>query len=128
MLVGVFIFLVALIVGSFLIRNQMSKSLYSESIKSAEKYLESNDYELAVLEYQKAIELCPENESGYIGLAEVYLKNGKSSSAKILLKRGLAHTGSSRIQYMINGIEDGSLLADAGETEMKKETDRKSVV
>lgn len=122
MLVGVFIFLVALIVGSFLIRNQMSKSLYSESIKSAEKYLESNDYELAVLEYQKAIELCPENESGYIGLAEVYLKNGKSSSAKILLKRGLAHTGSSRIQYMINGIEDGSLLADAGETEMKKET------
>ena len=52
----------------------------------------------------------------------MYLKRGESSAAKVLLQRGYMHTNSSKIQYMLSGIKDGSLLAEFDDSETKKET------
>ena len=63
-------------------RMQAGASAYNESIKTAEKYADSGEYELAVLTYENAIKDRPKEEEGYLGLADVYLKRGESSAAK----------------------------------------------
>lgn len=68
----------------------------------------------------------PEKETGYVGLANTYLEQGDTSSAKIILKKGYLVTNSSKIQYMLNGIEDGSLLVNNLKETPKKETLQKS--
>lgn len=100
------------IIGIVMFRMQAGASAYNESIKTAEKYADSGEYELAVLTYENAIKDRPKEEEGYLGLADVYLKRGESSAAKVLLQRGYMHTNSSKIQYMLSGIKDGSLLAE----------------
>lgn len=93
-----------------LIRGQLNKSTYRESIQTAEKQVMAGNYEQAVVEYKNAIEAMPEEEDGYIGLADVYLDMGETSSAKITLQKGYLVTESPKIQYMLDGIADGSLL------------------
>ena len=110
------------IIRIVMFRMQAGASAYNESIKTAEKYADSGEYELAVLTYENAIKDRPKEEEGYLGLADVYLKRGESSAAKVLLQRGYMHTNSSKIQYMLSGIKDGSLLAEFDDSEIKKET------
>lgn len=110
------------IIGIVMFRMQAGASAYNESIKTAEKYADSGEYELAVLTYENAIKDRPKEEEGYLGLADVYLKRGESSAAKVLLQRGYMHTNSSKIHYMLSGIKDGSLLAEFDDSETKKET------
>ena len=68
-------------------RMQAGASAYNESIKTAEKYADSGEYELAVLTYENAIKDRPKEEEGYLGLADVYLKRGESSAAKFASAR-----------------------------------------
>lgn len=64
------------IIGIVMFRMQAGASAYNESIKTAEKYADSGEYELAVLTYENAIKDRPKEEEGYLGLADVYLKRG----------------------------------------------------
>ena len=100
------------IILGVVMKKQSNKKTYTASIKTAEKYLEAGDYTQAVVAYKTAIEKMPEKETGYVGLANTYLEQGDTSSAKIILKKGYLVTNSSKIQYMLNGIEDGSLLVN----------------
>lgn len=105
-----------------LIRGQLNQSSYKESIQTAEKYVESENYEKAIVAYQNAIEAMPEEEDGYLGLADVYLTQGETSAAKVTLKKGYIVTTSPKIQYMLDGIEDGSLLVKTPGEESEKQT------
>lgn len=116
------IFLAAAIVGVVVIRVQMNRQSYSEAIKSAEKSVESELYNLAEAQYKEAIEKMPKEEAGYLGLADLYLLQGETSAAKILLNRGYRHTGSAKIRYMLQGIEDGSLVQNPTEEDAEKRT------
>ena len=114
------------IILGVVMKKQSNKKTYTASIKTAEKYLEAGDYTQAVVAYKTAIEKMPEKETGYVGLANTYLEQGDTSSAKIILKKGYLVTNSSKIQYMLNGIEDGSLLVNNLKETPKKETLQKS--
>ena len=105
-----------------LIRGQLNQSSYKESIQTAEKYVESENYEKAIVAYQNAIEAMPEEEDGYLGLADVYLTQGETSAAKVTLKKGYIVTTSPKIQHMLDGIEDGSLLVKTPGEESEKQT------
>lgn len=70
------------IIGIVMFRMQAGASAYNESIKTAEKYADSGEYELAVLTYENAIKDRPKEEEGYLGLADVYLKRGKAPLQK----------------------------------------------
>ena len=109
------------IILGVVMKKQSNKKTYTASIKTAEKYLEAGDYTQAVVAYKTAIEKMPEKETGYVGLANTYLEQGDTSSAKIILKKGYLVTNSSKIQYMLNGIEDGSLLVNNLKETPKKE-------
>lgn len=65
------------------------------------KYLDSGDYNNAVLCYQKAIHGSPEQAEGYIALAKVYLAQNKVSLARSALELGYEKTGSELIRSML---------------------------
>ena len=112
----------AAVAGFFLVRSLLNRNTYQESISTAEKYVESGKLEQAVVAYQNAIEAQPDDDEGYLGLADVYLQQEEVSSAKVVLKKGYLRTESVKIQYMLDGIEDGSLLTSGTDDDMKQTT------
>ena len=82
----------AAVAGFFLVRSLLNRNTYQESISTAEKYVESGNLEQAVVAYQNAIEAQPDDDEGYLGLADVYLQQEEVSSAKVVLKKGYLRT------------------------------------
>lgn len=117
--------LAVLIVGIVLIRSGLNQQTYKESMRMAEKYVMAEQYEDAVVEYENAIEAAPKEEEGYLGLADVYLKQEKVSSARVTLEKGYTYTKAVAILEMLNGINDGSLLVNRFDQEQVKETQEK---
>lgn len=124
-LIGILGLIIIGLLGGILIVQQINQKSYSQSIEKADKYVEAGNYALAVVEYKNAIEKMPKEEEGYISLANTYLKQGNNSVAKITLKKGYLATYSSKIQYMIAGIEDGSILVKFNEA--NNENSKKTV-
>lgn len=121
--VGALLLVIAAAAGILAVSHMMSRQSYSESIKTAEKYVQEGNYEQAVVSYQNAIEEMPEEEDGYMGLADVYLQQDETSSAKVILKKGYLITDSPKIRYMLDGIEDGTYQVRLiGDPQPEKET------
>lgn len=53
------------------------------SLEAAEKYLQQNNFDAAVAEYEALIDKDPDNTDAYIGLAETYAEMAKSGKADI---------------------------------------------
>lgn len=124
-LVGILIILIVGIAGFLMIQGQVNAKNYRTIIQSAKKYTAGGNYEDAIVAYENAIEVIPDNDEAYIGLADLYLEQGRTSEAKITLKTGYIRTDSAKIQYMLSGIEDGSLLVNiiGHEEEEKKKAE-----
>lgn len=112
----------AVVAGILLIRRGLSQETYKEEIAAAEKYAAAAQYEDAIVAYENAIEAVPEEEEAYLGLADVYLNQGKVSQAKATLERGYTYSKAPTILDMLNGINDGSLLVYRFDQEQDKET------
>lgn len=121
--VGALLLVIAAAAGILAVSHMMSRQSYSESIKTAEKYVQEGNFEQAIVSYQNAIEEMPEEEDGYMGLADVYLQQDETSSAKVILKKGYLITDSPKIRYMLDGIEDGTYQVRLiGDPKPEKET------
>ena len=112
----------AVVVGILLIRRGLNQETYKEEIATAEKYVAAAQYEDAIVAYENAIEAVPEEEEAYLGLADVYLNQGKVSQAKATLERGYTYSKAPMILDMLNGINDGSLLVNRFGEDQDKET------
>ena len=75
---------------------------YTRKVREAENLVEEGDYENAVLAYQEAIEKDPDNVEAYLGLANLYEKNGEISLAVAILEQGYARTHSAQIKVLLN--------------------------
>jgi len=69
----------------------------TELLDFGEKYLLEMDYEQAIVQFTKVIEIEPMNARGYTGAAEVYLAVGQVDMAKNILEQGLALLGDDEI-------------------------------
>lgn len=74
---------------------------YSAQLTRGQKFLDSSDYENAVLCYQRAVNAEPDQAEGYIGLAQAYMGLEKMTLAEKVLNTGLEKTGSARMQWML---------------------------
>ena len=108
--------------GILLIRKGLNQETYREAISTAEKYVAAAQYEDAIVGYENAIEVVPEEEEAYLGLADVYLNQGKISQAKATLERGYTYSKAPSILDMLNGINDGTLLVNRFNQDQDKET------
>ena len=70
----------------------------TRGIELAERYLNEQNYEQAIIEFQKVLEIEPMNVDAYLGLANVYEEMGDVDKAAEILQDGLEKTGDERIQ------------------------------
>ena len=67
-------------------------------IQIAERFLSEQNYEQAIIEFEKILEIEPMNVEAYLGLAEAYIGLDDIDKAIDILKKGLELTGDSRIK------------------------------
>jgi len=88
-----------------------------ELLDLGEKYLLELNYEQALMQFQRVIELEPMNPRGYLGAAEAYVGLGRPTRAITILEDGLrAIPGNARLQEMLDELTEpeGSAGANAG--------------
>ena len=102
-----------MILGTLLVLSGCSKLekplSATELLDLGEKYLLELDYEQALVQFLKVIEIDPMNPRGYTGAAEAYVGLGDTDSAIAILRRGLDATGDADIAARLE-----AMLADAG--------------
>jgi len=90
----------------------------TEMLSTAQKYLVEMDYERAIAEFNKVIELDPMNADAYLGLAEAYEKSGDIDKAVETLEKGFELTGDERLQARIALLKgENTDNAEVSETE-----------
>lgn len=72
----------------------VQKSDWQEHLDLGQKYLLDGDYEQAIIEFNKVIEIEPKNVDAYLGLAEAYVAAGDYDSAKMAIQKGIENCGS----------------------------------
>ena len=90
----------------------------TEMLSTAQKYLVEMEYERAIAEFNKVIELDPMNADAYLGLAEAYEKSGDIDKAIETLENCFELTGDERLQArlaLLNG--ENADNAEVSETE-----------
>lgn len=76
----------------------------SSIMSTAQKYLIENQYEQAIAEFNKVIEIEPKNVDAYLGLAEVYVGMGDADKAIEILEKGYEITGDERLKEMLDRL------------------------
>lgn len=76
----------------------------SRYMGAAERYLSEMNYEQAVIEFQRVLEIESMNVDAYLGLADAYLAMGDTDKALECLNKGYEQTGDARIQAKIDEL------------------------
>ena len=77
----------------------------SENILSvAQRYLNEKNYEQAIIEYKRVLELDPTSIDAYLGLAQAYIAIGDIDSAIEILQKGVEVTGDGEIQRKLDEL------------------------
>jgi len=74
----------------------------TELLDLGEKYLLELNYEQALVQFTKVIEIEPMNPRGYTGAAEVYAALGQHEEVKKILQQGYEATGSAEIEDLLS--------------------------
>ncbi|MCL2108684.1 MAG: tetratricopeptide repeat protein [Oscillospiraceae bacterium] len=92
--------LLLIIIGAILVAGG-SKPLCSFALHGlGDMYLLELNYEQAHEQFEKIIEIDPENPNGYIGLAKVYIGMGNNNEAFNILEQGNNKVSSAEIRRM----------------------------
>ncbi len=86
------------------VNSHSASSGVAGSLQLAERYLNEQNYEQAVIEYQKVLEIEPMNVDAYLGIAEAYLGMGDTEKALEWLNKGLEQTGDARLSSKIEAL------------------------
>ncbi len=110
---------VATIVGAIVLSSSNSKNTPAELLSLGEKYLAELDYEQALVQFLRVIEIEPMNERAYLGAAEAYIGLGQTNEAIAILERGLvALPDSATVKAMLERL----LVLMESETEDSSQT------
>ncbi|HEY8500567.1 MAG TPA: leucine-rich repeat domain-containing protein [Clostridia bacterium] len=99
---------IAVIAGAVIYLTQgRAKPAYAvaEMLDLGEKYLFDLNYEEAILQFTKIIEIEPMNVRAYLGGADAYLHLGRQQEAVDLLKAGVEATGNANLAHALEGVE-----------------------
>lgn len=78
----------------------------SRYMGAAERYLLDMNYEQAIIEFDRILEIDPMNVEAYLGKAQAYLALGDTESALEWLEKGFEMTGDKRLQDKIDEINN----------------------
>ena len=77
------------------------------SLQLADRYLSEQNYEQAIIEFEKVLEIEPMNVDAYLGLAEAYMALGETDRAIKILEEGIEKTGSDKLRDKLEEIKEG---------------------
>ena len=80
------------------VNSHSATSGISDKLQLAERYLNEQNYEQAIIEYQKVLEIEPMNVAAYLGLADAYIGKGEPDKAISALRDGLEQTKDDKIK------------------------------
>ena len=96
---------IAVIIAAVFINFSLKESVDVASLMStAQKYLVEQNYEQAIAEFGKVIDLDPMNADAYLGLADAYIGMGDTASAIEWLQKGYELTGDERLKKMLDSL------------------------
>lgn len=101
---GIAVVLIALIAGISIYN--MPANRLSRELDLGQRYLEEQNYEQAIVEFDKAIEINPMSVEAYLGKAAAYEGLGDYENALLTLEQGYEKTGDGRILSAIQEIKD----------------------
>ena len=85
----------------------------SRYMGAAERYLGEMNYEQAIIEFERLLEIDPMNEDAIIGLADAYASMGNSEKAIKVINDGYELTGSRRIEGRLNKLQEPTTSSSA---------------
>lgn len=100
---------------------------FTGQMTKAEEYMDKSKYEDAIGYYKAALDVDPEEEEVYLGLAEAYMELGKEKEALKILRTGYEITDSDDIKeyfeelFPDESIEDSDNGSDGEDSEEKLE-------
>ncbi len=86
------------------VNSHSASSGITDKLQLAERYLNEQNYEQAVIEFQKVLEIEPMNVDAYLGIADAYMGMGDTDKALEWLNKGLEQTGDARVQARIDAL------------------------
>ncbi len=106
-LIALMIVLCAVIIGAVLtiilvVAGSKNSEAVREQISLGEKYMSDEDYDEAIIAFEKAIEIDPNNVDAYKKLAEAYKAVGNDTEAVRALRRGYERTGNGELKAMMD--------------------------
>lgn len=120
----VFVTVFALALG--LVACAAQKAEWQSHLDLGQKYLLDGNYEQAIVEFNRVIEIDPKNVEAYIGLADAYAALGDYESAIEALERGIAETDSDELRAKLEEIralaEAAASAGDEGQGETETGT------
>lgn len=84
--------------------SSMPANRVSRYMGAAERYLSEMNYEQAIIEFQKIIEIETMNVEAYLGLADAYIGLGDIDNAIEILREGLEKTGDEHIKSKLDEL------------------------
>ena len=93
--------------------SNMPANRVSRYMGAAERYLSEMNYEQAVIEFQRILEIEPMNVDAYLGLADAYLGLGDTEKALEILHEGLEQTGDDRIKIKLDDLTKNPEMSSA---------------
>ena len=123
-IIPVVIAVIAIIVAALCIDfTPQEKADVSSLMSTAQKHLIENQYEQAIAEFNKVIEIEPMNVDAYWGLAEAYVGIGDTDKAIEVLEKGYEITGDDRLKEMLDRLllpvpEETTVTTTAAETDV----------
>lgn len=86
---------------------------YRKKIETANKYIDDENWEDAIVAYLEAIEIDDKDENAYLALAQIYVYQNQMDEAKAILEQGIKATGSKKLQdYYDRFFSDTSNSSD----------------
>lgn len=110
---GIFILpLILAVLGVWLLLSGNGSRKYEEMISEGDKYFAAMDYSSAIISYQSAIELDPEQETGYASLANVYIVQNQYSLARDTLLQGIQYTNALDLLTLLDEVFRNMKMAE----------------
>lgn len=91
-------------------------------VSTAQKYLVEQNYEQAIAEFEKAIQIDPMNVEAYIGIAQAYEGVGDTDKAVEWLEKGYELTGDAQLKELLDELLSSASVPSETTTETAAET------
>ncbi len=122
-------FLVIAVVACIFLLTRIQSS-YTYHLEKAQKYLDQEEYEWALEEFEKANKTEARGKSAYAGMADVYLAMEEYEDAKEIIETGISETSARslerKMEKMYTEIPEIAELVAKEEAEALEEAQRKA--